>query len=66
MPLTHTVAAPEVNEGVPTLAVTLTGKFAVAGLPQLPEAVACTVKFAVTLLTKPLAELIVAPPFTML
>jgi hypothetical protein len=55
-----------VNAGVPTLAVTVTGKFAVVGLPQVAEAVARTVKFVVTLLTKPLAELIVAPPFTML
>ena len=63
---THNVVAPAVNAGVPTFGVTVTGKSAVAGFPQTPDAVARTVKLAVTLLITPVVELIEAPPVRML
>jgi hypothetical protein len=66
VPPTHNVEAPAVNDGVPTFGVTVTTKSAVVGPPQLPVAVALTVKFPVTLLTAPVVGLMVAPPLTML
>lgn len=61
----HTVVAPAVKLGVPTLGVTVTARSAVVG-PLQPAAVALTVKLLVTLLTTPVVVLMFAPPLSML
>ena len=67
VPPAQSVVAPAVKLGVPTLGVTVTIRLAVVFEPQVPAAVATTVKLPVTLLTMPVAGSMLAPvPFKML